>query len=178
MSRYVPRFFAAAAGNDGLNALLHQLAEIFPRSETQPDSNGIKAEATAVFRAYLKAVGDPLTVARHPPHLPLGGNEWHDAICSSFGMAVYEAWFENDRLVELADFRQRHGLRRCNIEERGSEVGCVVTSPDGQRIAYIQPQTFRIRAGQMTVVPLVPPEGAKHLRTQPNGTEVYELDLR
>ena len=184
MSRYVPRFFAAAAGNDGLNALLHQLAEIFPRSETQPNSNSIRAEATAAFRAYLEAAGDPLTTARRLLSFQqvAFSEEWREAISSSLGMMVSTAWFEEVFPAEFASFLQKHELYRCFIEERGPswdrEVGCVVTSPDGRRVAYLHPRTSRVYASQRTVVPLVPPKGTKHLRTQPNNTEVYELDLR
>ena len=184
MSRYVPKVFTATIGNDGLNNLLHQLAAIFPRSETQPNSNGIRAEATTAFRAYLEGIDNPLTTARRLLSFQqvAFSEEWCEAISSSLGMMVSTAWFEEVFPIEFAIFLQKNSLSRCLIEERGPswdrETGCAVTSPDGRRIVYLHPRTSRVYAGQRTIVPLVPPEGTKYLRTQPNGTEVYELELR
>ncbi len=189
--RVVPDYFVFARFNGQLNGLLQRLVALFPTAEKTEDHVAIKEEATQLLRQYFGKIIDVTERAAACRMLYLESwimesEECRQAVFSSMGQTVFECWARENITRELEDFMKKHGLTKLTVEARGPrgdvELGGVINSPTQCRIAYVHPRTSRgymqTRRGAITVVPLDPKREATLLRTQGDGTKVYELDLR
>lgn len=188
--RYVPEVFDIARDNTALNEFLRCLVRVFPRAEREPETV-VYNEATRLLTTFLAEIEPTkaLVTARSLMQFShwAQGEQWLDAIFSSMGAMTFEAWII-DRFPEHFDqFLRKYQFAQKTIEERGPrhdrEAGVIVQAGVGM-IIYVHPHDLqynvftKVYGGMPVIVPCIPPSDARLLRTQPNGTRIFALDLR